>query len=167
MRRFRVEMGPDGELRFYRPDGRPIPEAPKPPVLAQDPLAVLEQRHREEGLEIDAGACFPSWDGGSWDLNWALEALPRHSCSPRRNTDRGSFGLRRYGPAAIEICTLETETRRGCPVPEVALYGLDDSGLQTLGVGGQGGGGHPAQWATTATRDPHLGHLGRVGGRAQ
>jgi hypothetical protein len=71
----RVEMLPDGEPRFSRPDGRPIPLAPKPPVLAEDPLVVLEQRHREEGLEIDAETGLPSWDGGSWDLNWGLYCL--------------------------------------------------------------------------------------------
>ncbi|MGB3565238.1 MAG: hypothetical protein WBC09_19455, partial [Thermoanaerobaculia bacterium] len=67
---------PDGEPRFSRASGRPIPLAPpKPPVLAEDPLVVFEQRHREEGLGIDAETGFPSWDGGSWDLNWALYCL--------------------------------------------------------------------------------------------
>ena len=71
----RVKMLPDGAPRFSRADGRPIPLAPRPPVLAQDPLVVFEQRHREEGLEIDAETGFPSWDGGSWDLNWGLYCL--------------------------------------------------------------------------------------------
>ncbi|MGB5816786.1 MAG: DUF222 domain-containing protein [Thermoanaerobaculia bacterium] len=71
----RVKMLPDGEPRFSRADGRPIPVAPVPPVLAEDPIAQLEQRHREEGLEIDAETTCPSWDGGSWDLNWALYCL--------------------------------------------------------------------------------------------
>jgi hypothetical protein len=93
----RVEKLPKGEPRFSRPDGRPIPLAPKPPVLAEDPLVVFEQRHREEGLEIDAETGLPSWDGGSWDLNWGLYCLrsigrprsvpagtsrPAHSISP-------------------------------------------------------------------------------------
>jgi hypothetical protein len=71
----RVRMLPDGVPRFSRRDGRPIPQAPKPPVLAKDPIVLLEQRHREEGLEIDAETGFPSWDGGTWDLNWALHCL--------------------------------------------------------------------------------------------
>ena len=68
-------MLPDGEPRFSRPDGRPIPVAPVPPLLAEDPIVVFEQRHREEGLEIDSETGFPSWDGGTWDLNWALYCL--------------------------------------------------------------------------------------------
>ena len=71
----RVQLLPNGEPRFSRPDGRPIPMAPVPPVLAEDPIMPLEQRHHEEGMKIDAETGYPSWDGGSWDLNWALEAL--------------------------------------------------------------------------------------------
>jgi hypothetical protein len=71
----RVKMLPEGEPRFSRPNGRPIPMAPVPPVLAEDPVVVFEQRHREEGLEIDAETGLPSWDGGPWDLNWALYCL--------------------------------------------------------------------------------------------
>jgi hypothetical protein len=71
----RVELLTNGEPRFSRPDGRPIPVAPVPPVLTEDPIALFEERHRKEGLEIDAETGLPRWDGGSWDLNWALEAL--------------------------------------------------------------------------------------------
>jgi hypothetical protein len=81
----RVEMLPDGEPRFSRPDGRPIPVAPVPPLLAEDPIVVFEQRHREEGLEIDAETGLPSWDGGSWDLNWALYCLRSIGKPPRRS----------------------------------------------------------------------------------
>ena len=71
----RVKLLLDGEPQFSRPDGRPIPMAPVPPVLAEDPIVALEQRHRKEGLEIDAETGLPSWDGGSWDLNWGLYCL--------------------------------------------------------------------------------------------
>jgi hypothetical protein len=43
--------------------------------LAEDPIAVFEQIHRDDGLEIDAETCCASWSGGTWDLNWALDGL--------------------------------------------------------------------------------------------
>ena len=89
----RVQMLPDGEPRFSRPDGRPIPVAPVPPLLAEDPIVVFERRHREEGLEIDAETGFPSWDGGSWDLNWALYCL--RSIGRPRSVPAGTSGASR------------------------------------------------------------------------
>src|SRR6266853_1380700 len=38
---FSMELAPDGEARFYRPDGRPLPEAPALPVPAHEPVTVL------------------------------------------------------------------------------------------------------------------------------
>jgi hypothetical protein len=99
----RVKMLPDGAPRFSRADGRPIPLAPRPPVLAEDPFVVFEQRHREEGLKIDAETGLPSWDGGSWDLNWALYCL-RSIGRPRkrsRGNVRGDIDPRAPQPESI------------------------------------------------------------------
>ena len=71
----RVRLLPNGEPEFSMRNGRPIPQAPSPPLLAEDPMAQLEQCHRKEGLRIDAETGFPTWEGGSWDLNWALDSL--------------------------------------------------------------------------------------------
>src|SRR3989449_1505419 len=42
---YQVERQPNGELRFRRPDGRPLPEVPSSPKLAYDPVHVLRARH--------------------------------------------------------------------------------------------------------------------------
>jgi hypothetical protein len=96
---------PNGEPRFSRPDGRPIPVVPLPPALAEDPIALFEQRHRREGLEINAETCCPSWEGGSWDLNWALEALRpigRPEKRFRGNASRGGSRISAVRPAELE-----------------------------------------------------------------
>jgi len=38
---YHIERQPNGELRFRRPDGRPLPEVPSSPKLAYDPVHVL------------------------------------------------------------------------------------------------------------------------------
>jgi hypothetical protein len=93
----RVKLLPNGEPRFTRPNGRAIPVAPVPPVLAEDPLTRLKARHREEGPEIDDETGFPSWDGGSWDLNWALYCL--RSIGKPKNVPAGTCGANRESTA--------------------------------------------------------------------
>ena len=90
----RVKLLPNGEPRFSRSDGRAIPVASVPPVVAEDPMVAFEQRHREEGLKINTETGYPSWDGGPWDLNWALYGL-RSIGRPKevdRRTEKRSRG---------------------------------------------------------------------------
>ncbi|MGB5661008.1 MAG: DUF222 domain-containing protein, partial [Thermoanaerobaculia bacterium] len=68
---YRIEGSPDGELRFFRPQGWEIPSAPPAPALPQDPLESLSDLLDEEGVSIDASTGFPTWDGGRLDLHWA------------------------------------------------------------------------------------------------
>src|SRR5207248_6396166 len=58
-----VERQPDGELRFRRPDGRPLPESPALPAVPGDPVGMLRARHDECGLNIDARTAMPGWLG--------------------------------------------------------------------------------------------------------
>src|SRR5216117_4028899 len=51
---YHIERQPNGELRFRRPDGRPLPEVPSSPKLAYDPVHVLRARHEAQGLRIHA-----------------------------------------------------------------------------------------------------------------
>ena len=70
---YRIEGSPDGELRFLRPEGSEIPSAPPEPDLIQDPLDSLSSLLAEEDVSIDASTGFPTWEGGSLDLNWAIQ----------------------------------------------------------------------------------------------
>jgi hypothetical protein len=40
-----------------------------------DPVEALRRHHREDGLRIDPMTGFPRWDGGGFDLAWAIDAL--------------------------------------------------------------------------------------------
>ncbi|HEY6322569.1 MAG TPA: DUF222 domain-containing protein [Thermoanaerobaculia bacterium] len=73
--RFSVELAPGGEARFYRPDGRPFPEAPALPMVAGEPVTALAARLANHGLAVDAGATLPHWWGGPVDYGWEIEWL--------------------------------------------------------------------------------------------
>ncbi len=72
---FSMELSPNGEARFYRPDGRPLPEAPTLPVLACEPVPALVGRLASHGVAVDGGATLPAWWGGSVDYAWEIEWL--------------------------------------------------------------------------------------------
>jgi hypothetical protein len=64
-----------GELRFFRPDGRPLVDAPEAPRKGAEPLRGLEEQLATCGIEIDSAAGLPSWDGSPLDLAWAVNCL--------------------------------------------------------------------------------------------
>lgn len=72
---FRVEVAETGELRFYRPDGRLVPDVPAAPPLPKDPVASLKKEHRALGIEPDAWTATPDWHGEPLDLGLAIYAL--------------------------------------------------------------------------------------------
>ncbi len=72
---FSMELSPNGEARFYRPDGRPLPAAPAPPVLNREPVPALVERLASHGVAVDGGATLPDWWGGSVDYGWEIEWL--------------------------------------------------------------------------------------------
>ena len=72
---FSVELAPDGEARFYRPDGRPLSEAPVLPVSAREPVTALIARLASHGVAVDAGATLPDWWGGPVDYAWEIDWL--------------------------------------------------------------------------------------------
>src|SRR5438552_5643281 len=71
---YQVERRPDGELRFRRPDGRPLPESSALPT-AGDPVGMLRARHDECGLNIHARTSMPGWLGERLDVGWAIDVL--------------------------------------------------------------------------------------------
>jgi 5-methylcytosine-specific restriction endonuclease McrA len=72
---YQVERQSDGELRFRRPDGRPLPESPAPSAVPSDPVGMLRARHDERGLAVDARTAMPDWLGERLDVGWAMDVL--------------------------------------------------------------------------------------------
>jgi hypothetical protein len=72
---YQVERQPDGELRFRRPDGRPLPEIPALPAVPADPVGTLRARHEECGLDVHARTAMPGWLGERLDVGWAIDVL--------------------------------------------------------------------------------------------
>jgi Domain of unknown function (DUF222)/HNH endonuclease len=72
---YRVVREADGTLRFHTPAGRPLPEAPAPPAVPDDPAAALVAAHRVQGLAIDGRRTVPTWYGERLDLGWAIDVL--------------------------------------------------------------------------------------------
>jgi len=72
---YRVEHEPDGSLRFRRPDGRALLEAPPPAAVPADPVQALRARHDAEGLGLHARTACPGWLGERLDLGWAIDVL--------------------------------------------------------------------------------------------
>jgi Domain of unknown function (DUF222)/HNH endonuclease len=72
---FSMELAPNGEARFYRPDGRPLQEAPALPVSAREPVTALVARLARHGVDVDAGATLPDWWGGPVDYAWEIDWL--------------------------------------------------------------------------------------------
>jgi hypothetical protein len=72
---FSLVLAAEGEARFYRPDGRPLVEAPALPVLAGEPVAALVSRLASHGVAVDAGETLPAWWGGPVDYAWEIDWL--------------------------------------------------------------------------------------------
>jgi hypothetical protein len=89
---YQVARGPDGTLRFRRPDGRPLPEVPAPAAVPGDPVAALRACHDSQGLRIDARTACAGWLGERLDLAWAIDVL-----HPLAQGARPSFSLSPLG----------------------------------------------------------------------
>ena len=77
---FSMALAPDGEARFYRPDGRPLPEAPALPEVAREAVASLVSRLASDGVVVDAGETLPTWWGGPVDYAWEIDWLRSLDC---------------------------------------------------------------------------------------
>ncbi len=72
---YQVARGPDGALRFWRPDGRPLPEVPPPAAVLGDPIKALRVCHDSQGLRVNARTACAGWLGERLDLGWAIDVL--------------------------------------------------------------------------------------------
>jgi hypothetical protein len=72
---FTLELRDDGDARFFRPDGRPFPEAPAAPRWAGPALEPTRAHLAAAGVTIDADTATPDWYGERLDLAWAIQVL--------------------------------------------------------------------------------------------
>src|SRR3989454_1028644 len=72
---YQLARQPDGELRFRRPDGRLLPEAPPAPEVRGDPVTILRARNDADGLHLHARTAMPGWLGERLDVGWAIGVL--------------------------------------------------------------------------------------------
>ncbi len=74
---FRVTVDAAGEVRFVRPDGRPLPAVPPPPRWIGLPLAPTNERLDREDISIGPNTATPAWRGERLDVGWAVGVLWR------------------------------------------------------------------------------------------
>jgi hypothetical protein len=67
---YQVERLPDGDLKFRRPDGRPLPEVPATPAVPAAPCEALRARHA--AVDIHALTAMPGWLGERLDVGRAI-----------------------------------------------------------------------------------------------
>ena len=72
---YQVERRADGELRFRRPDGQPLPDVPPPAEVPANPVQALRARNEAAGLQIDGRTNYPGWLGERLDVGWAIDVL--------------------------------------------------------------------------------------------
>jgi 5-methylcytosine-specific restriction endonuclease McrA len=89
---YQVARGPDGALRFQRPDGRPLPEVPTPAAVPRDPVAAFRADHDVQGLRLTARTACPSWLGEPLDVGWAIDVLHPLAQSTRPSLDHAGLG---------------------------------------------------------------------------
>jgi hypothetical protein len=72
---YQVERDPAGELRFRRPDGRPLPEVPRSPGVNGDPVQIVRARNHADGLHPHARSAMPGWLGEPLNVGYAIDVL--------------------------------------------------------------------------------------------
>jgi hypothetical protein len=88
---YQVARGPDGTLRFQRPDGRPLPDVPPPAAVPGDPVKALRVCHDSQGLRLHARTACAEWLGERLDVGWAIDVLhPRAICGTFESRPAGA-----------------------------------------------------------------------------
>ena len=72
---FQVARGPDGVLRFRRPNGHPLPEVPSPAAVPGDPVTALRANHDAQGLRLNARTGYATWLGERLNVGYAIDVL--------------------------------------------------------------------------------------------
>jgi hypothetical protein len=95
---YRMERQPDGELRFWRPDGRLLPDVLPTAAVPADPVHALRARHEAQGLPIHPRTSIPSWQGERLNLAYAIDVL--HALALKARPARDVAGELRPATAA-------------------------------------------------------------------
>ena len=74
---FRITLDATGKVQFVRPDGRPFPAAPPPPLWIGAPLAPVTAKLDRDDIAIDPHTATPAWRGERVDIGWAVGLLWR------------------------------------------------------------------------------------------
>jgi hypothetical protein len=90
---YTMAPGPDGAFQSWRPDGRPLPDAPPVAPVPPDPVGALRDGHATQGLAITPRTSCPQWLGERLDLGWALDVL--HPLAARLRDDAEPAGATR------------------------------------------------------------------------
>jgi Domain of unknown function (DUF222)/HNH endonuclease len=72
---YQVDRDHDGELRFRRPDGRLLPEVPRPSTVPVDSVSVLRAQNHVQGAVLDARTAIPFWLGERLDVGYVIDVL--------------------------------------------------------------------------------------------
>ena len=72
---YQMKRQADGELCFWRPDGRLLPDVPPPAVVPTDSVAELRAQHDAQGLHIHTRTAMPTWLGECLNVGYAIDVL--------------------------------------------------------------------------------------------
>ena len=72
---YQMKRQADGELCFWRPDGRLLPDVPPPAVVPTDSVAELRAQHDAQGLHIHTRTSTPGWLGERLNVGYAIDVL--------------------------------------------------------------------------------------------
>jgi len=72
---FQVERLADGELRFTRPNGELLPEAPRMPDVPADPVTLLYGQNEATGVHVNSNTLTPRWFGESLNVGYAISVM--------------------------------------------------------------------------------------------
>lgn len=78
-------------LVFRRPDGREVPQVPRP-VTSADGADAIPRKHQELGLAIDARTSIPGWGGERLDYTWTLSMLEQRARRGQAAPSRDDVG---------------------------------------------------------------------------
>ncbi|MXY25375.1 MAG: DUF222 domain-containing protein [Acidobacteria bacterium] len=79
---FGLTLDAEGQPRFTRPNGQLLQTVPAPPSWSGAPLAPMDAKLAEDGIEIDANTSIPNWAGERLDLPYVIGVAWRPGGSP-------------------------------------------------------------------------------------
>ena len=79
---FGLTLDAEGQPRFTRPNGQLLQTVPAPPSWSGAPLAPMDAKLAEDGIEIDANTSIPNWAGERLDLPYVIGVAWRPGDNP-------------------------------------------------------------------------------------